>query len=191
MIIDEFEGVTISVPPINFISNSVVDEALKSIDYGQLIQSYFDQFYVGAKILGGKISLEKMQLNYRLTSLPRSNKFLDNPPTIVQSDADKILNILNFEQEYNRSTGYAVELEIKNNGLLINRLNYYNFGLNNNELDLVTPYLTVNSVDIPAIGDVLSFQLFKPTNFNPLTNNYFTIFGSFIFRGKIFISAIK
>lgn len=191
MIIDDIEGVTISVPVMSFINNGIVETNPIEINYKNLILDYYNNFYYGIKLLGGKIAVEKLQLNYRLTSLPRSNKYLDNPPTVIQSDLDKIVNILNFEQDYNRSTGYAVELEIKNNNYLINKLNFYNFGLNNNELDMITPHLTVNSVDIPSVLDTLSFQLYKPINFNPLSNNYFTIFGSFIFKGKLEVQGIK
>ena len=167
--------------------NEVVD-----INYGQLIKNYFDEFYYGTRLLGGRISLEKLQLNYRLTALPRVNKYLDNPPNVVRTDADRIATILNFELEFNRETGHAIQLEIKNNGSIINRVSFYNFGLTNNELDLVTPYLTVNTVDIPSVSDILSLQIFTPTGYSDiLQKDYFTVFGSFIFTGSMMISGVK
>ncbi len=191
MIIDDYEGVTISIPVTSFIANGVYNPDTVTINYLERVKGYYENFYYGVRMLGGKLAVEKLQLNYRLTSLPRVNKYLDTPPTITQSDADKISRILNFEQEFNRSNGYALELVIEQNEKTVNLVNFYNFGLNNNELDLVTPYLTINSVDIPSLTDTLSLKVLKPTSFAPFANNYFTVFGSFVFKGRVQVEGVR
>ena len=130
------------------INNSIVTPSIQ-FDSRTLIENYFNEFYFDVKILGGKIILEQLQINYNLTSLFRSVRYLDQSPLVTQTQAEKIANILNFEQDYNVSTNHAIELKISNlDGMIRNRLLFHNFGLTHNQIDLITPYLTVNDVDI-------------------------------------------
>ncbi|MEL7038922.1 MAG: hypothetical protein AAFO04_25435 [Cyanobacteria bacterium J06592_8] len=177
---------TVRIPTIELISNGVVTETA-SFTYLDILENYYSKFYSSPKILDCRIVLEQLQLNYKIKSLFRSVRYLDQSPTVVQSNAEKIANVLNFENDYRVDTGHAIELTIfDTDGVRRTLISYYNFGLNNNQADLITPYLTVNDVDIASRDDGLIFQIKTPesiTNF--LTTDYMTITGCFIFRGKI------
>ena len=193
MIIDDGDGVTIRTPNLALISGGTV-QATMQFNYKSLVESYYNNFYYGVKILGGKLIIEQLQVNYRLTSLFRSIRYLDQSPTVVQTNADKIANILNFENEYNVSTNHAVKLTIKNlDDTIRNAITFYNFGIANNQIDLITPYLTVNDVDISELSNNggLKFELETPTGLDFATSNYFTLFGCFLFKGKIYISGVR
>ena len=191
MIHNYFDGVTIQLPTMALINNSIITTSTQ-FDYKTLIENYFNEFYFDVKILGGKIILEQLQVNYNLTSLFRSIRYLDQSPLVSQSQADKIANILNFEQDYNVNTNHAIELKISNlDSIIRNRLLFYNFGLTNNQIDLITPYLTVNDVDISGLGGGLKFDILTPSNLQFGTKNYFTLFGCFLLKGKIYASGIK
>lgn len=193
MIINDNDGVTIRLPNMAFIKDSIVTSEL-SFNYFDLVVNYYNNFYYGVKPLGGKVILEQLQINYRLTSLFQSIRYLDQSPTIVQSNADKIANILNFENEHNVSTNHAVNLSVLTlDDVTRNNMNFYNFGITNNQQDLITPYLTVNDVDIAQLSqnDGLKLKLVTPTGLSFATNNYLSLFGCFIFKGKVKVSGVR
>lgn len=168
-------------------------ESTASINYLDIVQNYYEQFYDEVKVLGCRIILEQLQANYRIKTLFRSVRYLDKEPLVMQSNADKIANILNFENDYRVDTGHAIELDIKDEE---NRrrslISYYNFGLNNNQSDLITPYLTVNDVDMGSRNSGLNFELTTPASITSWQKtDYFSITGCFIFQGKIYYSTLK
>ena len=173
MIIDDSNnGVTIKLPDMALIADSIVTSSL-SFDYKTLIENYYNQFYFGVKVLGGKVILEQLQVNYNLTSLFRSVRYLDQSPLITQSNADKIANILNFENDYRVDTNHAVELTILSlTNVIRNRMMLYNYGLTNNQRDIITPFLTVNDVDIPEVNSGLIFNLETPPTLQFGVKNY-------------------
>ena len=193
MFIDDTDGVTVRVPYMALIQDSIITNTVQFDDLS-LVENYYNKFYYGVKVLGGKVILEQLQVNYRLTSLFRSIRYLDQSPTVVQTNADKIANILNFENEYNVSTNHAVKLTVKSlDDSIRNAITFHNFGIANNQIDLITPYLTVNDVDISELSnnDGLKFELETPSGLDFATNNYFTLFGCFLFKGRVYISGVK
>lgn len=162
---------TIGLPSIDFLRE--VNTLTHTVTVGDLIKDYLKNSTYS--LISAAIKLEVLQANWYLPGLFRAINY----PSIdydMETTAEIIFKLLEFEQQYNVLTKHAINLEVSLNSTLITSKNFYNTGMPQ-QLDLITPYLTVNPVLLLDKNSVFEFKLTLPPNYQNIQKDKFNIVG--------------
>lgn len=154
-----------------FIQNGVVITNF-NFSIGQLLKSYFPRNY---QIIGAACKLEVLQANIKLPGLFRAINY----PSIdydMETTAEIISKLVEFEQQYNVNSRHAIHLTIKVDDNTCVDMNFYNTGMKRQE-DLITPHLTVNPVLLIDKNSVFDFQLTTNPQSVFTANDTFNVLG--------------
>ncbi len=163
---------TISLPNIDFLGE--INVLTHAVIVNNVIKNYLqDSTYF---LISAAIKLEVLQANWHLPGLFRAINY----PSIdydMETTAEIIFKLLEFEQQYNVLTKHAVNLEIKLNEVKVVSKNFYNTGMPQ-QLDLITPYLTVNPVLLLDKNSSFEFKLTLPPNYQKVQGDRLNIVGT-------------
>jgi hypothetical protein len=162
---------TISLPSINFLGE--VNTLVHAVIVKDLIKNYLQNSTYS--LISAAVKLEVLQANWHLPGLFRAINY-PNIDYDMQTTAEIIFSLLEFEQQYNVLTKHAINLEVRMNENLVLSKNFYNTGLPQ-QLDLITPHLTVNPVLLLDKNTTFEFLVTLPPAYQNVQKDRFNING--------------